>query len=232
MNERTFDDFDEFANSYRDIHSANIKLSGADSLYFAEHKVLELKNFEKDEYQQMLDVGCGDGAVEIFIHQNFPSWLTQAIDISDKSVREAKERHIPNASFTLYDGKTIPFNDNSFDLVFVAAVFHHIDFKLHSVFLNEIYRVLKIGGRVYIFEHNPLNPVTRYLVKTCVFDKSARLLSYTYAKKMLKTAGFNPIQKKFTIFFPRKGILSSLLKLEKKLSWCPFGGQYYFRAVK
>ncbi len=35
--------------------------------------------------------------------------------------------------------------------------------------------VLKKKGRVYIFEHNPYNPVTRYLVATCEFDRDAVL---------------------------------------------------------
>lgn len=229
---RTFDDFDDFANDYRNIHSENIKLSGADSLYFAEYKILELKKFESDLPQQILDIGCGDGATEVFIQRNFPSWHTMAIDVSEKSLQRAKQRNLDNVSFICYDGKEIPFEENSFDIVFVAAVLHHIDFSLHDAFVKEIYRVLKKGGRVYVFEHNPLNPATKYLVKTCVFDKNAHLLGYRYAYRLLKSSGFTLIKKKFILFFPRKGILSFLLNLENKLGWLPFGAQYYFRAVK
>ncbi len=232
MPERTFDDFDDFANDYRGIHSENIKLSGADSLYFAEHKILELKKFESDLPQQILDVGCGDGATEIFVRSHFPAWHTTAIDVSEKSLQQAKQRELSNVSFLWYNGREIPFEENSFDIVFVAAVLHHIDVSLHNVFLKEIYRVLKKGGRMYVFEHNPLNPATRYLVKTCVFDKNAHLLSYRYTHRLLRSSGFTLIQKKFILFFPRKGIFSFLLNLEKKLTWLPLGAQYYFRAVK
>ena len=41
MSERSFDDFDEFANNYRNIHTQNVKLSGADSFYFAEMKKIQ-----------------------------------------------------------------------------------------------------------------------------------------------------------------------------------------------
>ena len=95
-----------------------------------------------------------------------------------------------------------------------------------------MYRVLKPGGRIYLFEHNPANPVTRYLVKTCVFDKDAKLLGYNYCNKLLKDARFRNIEKKFILFFPRSGILSNLIKLEDKLGWMPLGGQYMFRAEK
>lgn len=232
MPERTFDDFDGFANGYRDIHSQNIKLSGADSLYFAEYKILELKKFESNVPQQILDIGCGDGATEIFIQRNFPSWYTTAIDVSEKSLQQAKQRRLNNASFICYDGKEIPFEEGSFDIVFVAGVLHHIDFSLHNAFIKEIYRVLKKSGRIYVFEHNPLNPATRYLVKTCVFDRNAHLLSFRYTHRLLKSFRFTFIQKKFILFFPRKKMLFFFLNLEKRMGWLPFGAQYYFRAIK
>lgn len=232
MTERTFDDFDDFADDYRNIHSKNIKLSGADSLYFAQHKIQELKNFEDNSSQQVLDIGCGDGATEIFIQQIFPTWHTKGIDISERSVQKAKGKNLPNTTFAWYNGKEIPCKENSFDIVFVAAVLHHIDFSLHTAFMREIYRVLKKGGRVYIFEHNPLNPATRYLVRTCEFDKNARLLRSRYAQQLLKLSGFTILQKKFILFFPRTGLFSFLLNVENKLGWLPLGAQYYFRAVK
>jgi ubiquinone/menaquinone biosynthesis C-methylase UbiE len=232
MNERTFDDFDEFATDYRSIHTKNLQLSGAGSLYFAEHKILQLKHTEKDNGVRLLDVGCGDGASEIFLHRQFPSWQLEGIDVTEQSIAQAQNRNIPSAKFQLYNGTQIPFEDKSFDVVFIAAVLHHIEFSFHSLLIKEIYRVLKPGGRLYLFEHNPLNPLTRYLVKTCPFDKNAKLLTYGYTKKLLQALPFNAVKRKFILFFPRKGILSGLIRLEEKLGWLPLGGQYYYRAVK
>ena len=48
MPERKFDQFDEFALDYREVHSKNVRLSGADSHYFAEMKVKWLADFEKN----------------------------------------------------------------------------------------------------------------------------------------------------------------------------------------
>ena len=91
MSERSFDDFDEFAAAYRDIHTQNIKLSGADSFYFAEMKVRLLQDFEKNNSLKALDIGCGDGATELFMQQYFPNWKVYAIDISERSIEEAKK---------------------------------------------------------------------------------------------------------------------------------------------
>jgi len=80
--------------------------------------------------------------------------------------------------------------------------------------------------------YNPLNPVTKHLVNTCVFDKDAKLLKSAYTARMLRENNFDIKKKKFVIFFPRKGILSKLIFLEKYLHWLPIGGQYFIVANK
>jgi len=232
MDQRTFDDFDEFATDYRAIHTKNVKLSGADSFYFAKMKVECLQDFEKNEKLSVLDVGCGDGATELFMQQYFSSWKINAIDISSSSIDEAKKRNISNATFQSYDGLQIPFADESFDVVFMAGVLHHVEYALHQKIISEIKRVLKKQGRLYVFEHNPLNPLTRYLVKTCVFDKDAKLLKSNYTSAILQKQQFHITNKIFMIFFPRKGLLSKFIFLEKRLKWLPLGGQYFIRAIK
>ena len=232
MTERSFDDFDAYAKDYRSIHTENVKISGVDSFYFAEMKVKWLQKFETNVPLKILDVGCGDGITEMFMHKYFSSWLMEAIDISAQSIDEAKNKNIFNCNFKTYGGKEIPFADSSFDVIFMAGVLHHINFNLHTDLLKEINRVLKQDGRFYLFEHNPLNPVTRHLVNTCVFDKEARLLKSAYTEKLLKENNFVIKKKEFIIFFPRKGILSKLIFLEKYLQWLPLGGQYFIVANK
>ncbi len=232
MQERTFDGFDDFAEDYRNIHTENIKISGADSFYFAEMKVKILQKWENDTALNVLDIGCGDGTTEIFIHKYFPGWEVTAVDISEKSIAKAIGKSIPNASFSVYDGLQVPVTPACFDIVFIAGVLHHVDFSLHQAITNEINRVLKKSGRVYLFEHNPLNPLTKHLVKTCVFDKDARLLYNSYSRKLLQKCGLIIKENPFIIFFPRKGFLSKFIFLEKYLQWLPFGGQYLIRAIK
>ena len=232
MSERTFDDFDQHASQYRKIHTQNVKITGADSYYFAAHKIELLKEYENDHPSRLLDIGCSDGVVETFIEKEFPSFKINAIDVSAESISLANEKNLKNSIFQCYDGGLLPFNENQFDIIFVAAVLHHIDFSLHHVFLKEALRVLKPGGRIYIFEHNPKNPVTRYIVNTCVFDKDAKLLDSKYAFSILQNAGFKKISTRFILFFPRKKWLKSLIKLEKKLASIPFGAQYMISGIK
>lgn len=232
MDKRTFDDFNAFADKYREIHTQNVKISGADSFYFAEMKVAILRQYEKNLPLQVLDIGCGDGTTEFFMQQIFPQWKISAIDVSEKSIEVARKKSLSNTRFSVYDGIHIPLADSTTDIVFIAGVFHHMNFQLHAPLVNEIARVLRTGGRVYFFEHNPFNPLTRHIVNTCVFDKDARLLKSNYSTQLFSNAGFGIIRKKFIIFFPRKGLLSKLIFLEKYLKWLPLGGQYLITAQK
>jgi ubiquinone/menaquinone biosynthesis C-methylase UbiE len=232
MSERTYDDFDEFAENYREIHNENLKFSGADSQYFAEMKIKLLKNKETNVQQRVLDIGCGDGLTEVYFAQYFSAWQIDGIDVSEESITVAKQRKLPNANFQTYDSIHFPFENNSFDKVFIANVLHHVAFNKHADIFNEIFRVLKKNGKILIYEHNPLNPLTQYLVKTCIFDKDAKLLSHFYTLSMLKKHHLFIEKMQFIVFFPRKGILSKLIFLEKYLQWLPIGGQYYCSAIK
>ncbi|MDB5198805.1 MAG: SAM-dependent methyltransferase [Chitinophagaceae bacterium] len=232
MAERSFDDFDAYAKDYRNIHTENIRMSGADSFYFAEMKVKLLQEFENNVALKILDIGCGDGATEVYMNKYFPLWQISAIDISEKSIEEAQNKDVFNCDFKLYDGKDIPFPDESFDIIFMAGVLHHINLSLHNNLIREVNRVIKKAGRFYLFEHNPLNPVTKHLVNTCVFDKDAKLLQSGNTRRLLAENDFKIKHKRFIIFFPRKGVLSKLIFLEKYLQWLPLGGQYFIIAKK
>lgn len=226
-------DFDNYADDYRHIHTANVKsISGADSYYFAEYKVKELLRYEMNTSARMLDIGCGDGATEVFLHKYLPAIEVVGIDVSSKSIEVAAKRNLQNASFALYDGDTIPVDDNSFDIVFMAGVLHHVSSGKQQRLMREIFRVLKTGGRLYLFEHNPLNPLTKYLVRTCIFDEGVVLLKGSESRKLVNDAGFKAAAITFTIFFPQKKIFKPFFKFEKYLQKIPFGGQYYIRAIK
>ena len=57
--------------------------------------------------------------------------------------------------------------DAKFDLVIASCVFHHIPPQDRQMAIRYCYSRLKEGGHFIIFEHNPINPVTRHLVKNC-----------------------------------------------------------------
>ena len=105
---------------------------------------------------------------------------------------------------------------------------HHIDVSQREHILKECRRVLKVGGHIIIFEHNPYNPLTLKMVKECPFDEGVVLIKSCDLRKMLIRAGFDTkIKISYTIFMPRKRLFNKMIWLEKYLKWCKIGGQYY-----
>lgn len=226
-NPQSFDNFDQFATDYRSIHNENIKLTGADSQYFSEFKVKWLKEYYGNQkVHAILDLGAGDGTCLSYFHQYFPESVLFGIDVSELSIEEAAAKKIPNTEVKVYDGINIPYGNNQFDMILVATVMHHIRFELHPPLMKEALRVLKPGGKIFIVEHNPYNPVTRHMVNTCPFDEDAVLLKPGYTTKLLKKAGFQSANNHFTLFFPRGGVFRAFHFMEKFLAPLPIGGQY------
>jgi ubiquinone/menaquinone biosynthesis C-methylase UbiE len=230
-------EFDQFADEYELLHTQNIKISGEQPKFFARYKVAaaarHLTKISKLMQLSILDFGSGVGnSIEFFL-EYFPNAQITAIDVSEKSLEISRKRYknSPNVSHILFNGVHLPFEENSFDLVFSACVFHHIDPTEHVPLFTEISRVLKNNkGTFIIFEHNPMNPLTRMAVDKCEFDKNAILISCKETKARLYDAGFTNIESKYTIFFPR--LLSSLRILEPWLARIPLGAQYYVTGVK
>ena len=235
--DRKFDTFDEFAHNYREIHTENIKISGADSDYFSEFRAklvkrrLQAKGFDGKPLR-ILDLGCGDGNASRFMVEHISNIAVEGIDITEAVVESARVRNLAHCTFQVYDGEHIPFEEGTFDVVFCANIFHHIERKYHVGLYQEIYRVLKKGGILFNYEHNPWNPITQKVVKDCVFDVDAVLLPPPYHKGVAKAGGFDQVAIQYVIFFPRFALFKPFLPLEPLFSWCPIGAQYGIEAVK
>jgi SAM-dependent methyltransferase len=134
------------------------------------------------------------------------------------------------AVFKTFDGRHIPDDDNTYHIVFSACVFHHIQYEHHGPILCEIYRIIKPGGIIIVFEHNPYNPLTEHAVRTCAFDKNARLIKGKEFLKRLEKIGFINAFLCYRIFFP--GLLRIFRPMEKYMGWLPLGAQYYVSGKK
>ena len=182
-----------------------------------------------DKRLKLLNYGCGTGNSEKYIKKYLPNASLYSIDVSEESIKVAREsnKDLTDVTFTPFDGSTIPF-DIDFDVIFIANVFHHIRHEKHVAILKTLHDKLKKGGLLFIFELNPLNPLTMWVAiqNDYKFDKDAKLLNPFYAKRILTKAGFTQQEIRFTIFFPQ--FLSFLIPHEKYLSKLPLGAHYYF----
>ncbi len=229
--------FDRVAERYEQIHDRNLRLAGETSDFFVGHKVGIVSQFWREaglsEDGRFLDFGCGIGRTFGALREALPQVRYTGIDPSAESIREAEKRHreIADARFHVYDGARLPFADGSFDMVFAAAVFHHIPPERRAQALAEISRVLTPGGWFVVFEHNPFNPATQYIVKTCEFDDDAVLLTAPGFRRQLRHAGFAVKRNDYVLFLP-KFLRELAPSLEAKLRWLPMGAQYWSAAQK
>jgi SAM-dependent methyltransferase len=226
-------EFDKFAAEYWDLHAANIRLSGEDPDYFAQYKVAEVARDRPaltTARAQILDFGAGTGNAVRFFRKQFPDAALTCLDVSKKSPWIGESRFSQLADFVHFDGRTIPFPDEQFDVTFALCVFHHIAKSEHPRLLAELRRVTRTGGRLFVFEHNPFNPLTVHAVNTCAFDENAVLLRPLAFARSVATAGFAATRVRFHIFFPH--FLRALRPLERWMQWLPLGAQYCVVARK
>jgi SAM-dependent methyltransferase len=223
-------EFDRFAEEYLAIHAANLRLSGEDPEYFARYKVDEIRRrwtaAGRPEPRAILDFGSGVGASLPHLARAFPAADLTAMDVSERSLAISASRFPDLARRVLYaGGGDFPLEAGAFDLIFTACVFHHIDAADHPDLLARLRALLAPGGALAIFEHNPVNPVTRHIVATCPFDDNAVLIPAQTLKARLRGAGFGRVAIRFTGFFPRA--LAALRPLEPWLAGLPIGAQYF-----
>ena len=99
--------------------------------------------------KKALDLGCGTGRlVKDLINSGAK---VVGIDISDEMIKIMKNK-FPKVESLLADSENLPFEDNSFD--FVIASFFIVHLKNLTKTFDEIYRVLKDGGKFVLTNIN------------------------------------------------------------------------------
>ncbi len=132
----------------------------------------------------ILDLGCGEGTR---LNTLLPSLKTgSGVDINSYAIKQAKKQ-FPHHKFYLYDGQTLPFENNSFDLVYSAFVLEHTTDPTR--FLSEAIRVLQPRGHLVLLcpnfgapnrrspnsKENPLLKLTRGLLADFLLPPSHQL---------------------------------------------------------
>jgi ubiquinone/menaquinone biosynthesis C-methylase UbiE len=220
-------EFDGFSEDYYDLHLANITLSGERPEYFSEYKIVDAKticNRHHAAVSKILDFGSGIGNSIPWLRKYFSEAEVTCADVSERSLETARSRYPGSERFCEIAGRPLPFEDATFDLVFVACVFHHIEHSQHIPWLTELRRVTRPGGLLVIFEHNPWNPLTLHAVNACPFDANARLISSRKLRASIRASGWRPQETWHRIFFPRS--LKMFRPLEAFMHAIPIGAQY------
>jgi SAM-dependent methyltransferase len=220
-------EFDEFADDYEALLSDAVGWAQEDVGYFPMHKARCLRQlFDDREPESILDFGCGVGGVTRHIAELFPETSVDGFDVSTESIDAVPLDLRRKARFTANPEQL----GTAYDAIVVCNVLHHVEPAQRRTIVDGLARRLRLGGHLVVFEHNPLNPVTRWIVRSCAFDENAILLWPRETSNLLQHAGLRRTRRDYVLFFP--DFLSQLRPLERRLRRVPLGAQYMMWATK
>lgn len=216
-------DFDKYAESYRTNLNNCFTPFHTTDIFFDKYKVRCIKEWvaENNEAYYILDYGCGVGKIARLLAKEYPKSSIYGWDISKESLNVARRESSEFANLHFVDKLS---ESQKYDFLVVTMVFHHIEPNLRADILKQMKNLLKPGGKIVIFEHNPLNPATQYIVKTCPSDADAKLILRQKFIKLATSCGYKVELKRHILFFPWPS--EFLWKVENFLRFLPFGAQY------
>jgi SAM-dependent methyltransferase len=218
--------FDGLSQSYEELLRDPLRdlFTSQENAFFHRRKADLIRQFfrrrgVKTEALRYLDIGCGKGEVLGLLRPDFKQ--SAGCDISAAMMQEISQIETRVQPDPLH----IPFGNAEFDLITAACVYHHVPAVSRLALTADIARVLRPGGIFCMIEHNPLNPVTRLIVRRTPVDEDAILLAPRESWKLAADTGLIPIQRSYFLYFPQ-ALYSWFGPVEMLLANLPFGGQY------
>jgi len=162
LRQKYYDIFSHFYDQFIKLHSRDKQENLRKYLF----ELISLK-----ENDRVLDLCCGTGANLVFMKKYVFNGIYCGIDFSRGMLRKAKEK-IPEAILICGDVEYLPFRSEIFDVITYTYAFYELEGDKVEKTLNEIKRVLKPEGKLYIMEHEmPQN----FFIKMLYFIRIASM---------------------------------------------------------
>jgi len=160
------------------------------------HRLLSAYLFAvKYIYGNVLELGCGEGrGIDIILKKSKSFTAIDKIsELTDKLSEKYPDHTFISSSFPPFKN----INDNSFDTLISFQVIEHI--KNDKLFIEEIYRILKPGGKALISTPNIKMTLTRnpWHVREYTSEELKELVSRNFDKIIIKGISGNDRVKKY-----------------------------------
>ena len=166
------------SRDFYDSHSA--------ARYQLEPYIREFALFHEGRGQDILEVGVGMGADHVEWAKSRPNSLT-GIDLTTRAVEHTRTRldvYGLQSRIMTADAENLPFDANSFDLVYSWGVLHHSPNTPEAI--RQVFRVLRPGGVARIMVYHKYS-LTGYMLWTrygLLRGRPDRSLSEIYANHL------------------------------------------------
>lgn len=110
-----------------------------------------LEELQREPFEDVLDVGCGTGAVLELLNGEYPNKRLVGLDLTPGMIDVARAKQLDNVRFVVGDAEALPFGSQSFDTVLCSNSFHH--YPHPEKFFSEAARVLRPGGRLILRDY-------------------------------------------------------------------------------
>jgi SAM-dependent methyltransferase len=154
--------FDDIAAVYDEALPAHV------AVHYLEKRVRFVRSVSPPP-GRVLDVGCGTGVVAARLAE--AGYDPVGLDPS-QGMLEVMRRRAPTVEAVQGSATEMPFGEGEFDLSLSVATMHHIaepDAVRRA--LGEMVRVVRPGGRILVWDHNPRNPYWPFLMRRVPQDR-------------------------------------------------------------
>jgi SAM-dependent methyltransferase len=217
-------EFDAVAARYDEELQVGLITTGESAEYYARKRIDRLSRRLTElrvTAESVLDFGCGTGSSVPHLLRLAGCRRVHGVDISEASLAVARKSYgAVNVTF----GRPERLVPEHYDLAFCNGVFHHIAPAQRSEAAASVWRALRPGGLFALWENNPWNPGTRYVMSKVSFDRDAITLTPPETRWLLRSVGFEVARTDHLFFFP--AALAFMRWLEPAILTLPLGGQY------
>lgn len=155
-----------------------------------------------DENLRILDICVGTANSSIMITRKNPKNEIIGIDLSPDMIAVAenkiRKQKLKNIHLQLMDATQMTFQDSTFDIATVSFGLHELNYELMIKILEEMLRVLKNEGKIYIIDYGKQsNPIKIFLLSVFlkIFEPKhmSQFLKYDW-ENILGSLGFENIK--------------------------------------
>ncbi len=137
---------------------------------------------------KILDWGCGYGDISFLLQNARPDLKIILYDILSSPPWEKLVRSVSLQKIIGSHQSQIPFKDSSFDVIVAAGVLEHVRFPNKS--LRELYRVLRPGGKLFIFLYPNRFSYTEHFQRLICHPHHKAPLSLAQLRSLIQRHGF------------------------------------------